>query len=143
MTPFDRAVRAEVYRLLADGVGQVDATALGRSGGWDPRQVAASLERLEAQHRIALLPGTHRVWMAHPFSGIDTGYRAHIGTRSWPANCAWDALAIVALLGDGAGRATGRGGHIDWNIEDGLVSPDGLVHLLVPAARFWDDIGFT
>ena len=143
MTPFDRAVRAEVYRLFADGVEQVDATAVSRSGGWDRRQVETSLVSLEAQHRLALLPDTHRVWMAHPFSGIDTGYRAHINGRSWFANCAWDALAIVALLGDGTGRATGRDGLVDWHIEGGLVSPNGLVHLLVPAARFWNDIGFT
>lgn len=92
---------------------------------------------------IALLPGTKRVWMAHPFSGIDTGYRAHVDGRSWLANCAWDALAIVSLLGDGIGRATGRDGIVDWHIEGGQVSPNGLVHLLVPARRFWNDIGFT
>lgn len=102
-----------------------------------------SLESLETQHRIALLPDTHRVLMAHPFSGLDTGYRAHIDERSWLANCAWDALAIVALLGEGTGRATGRDGIIHWHIEGGRVSPNGLVHLLVPAKRFWNDIGFT
>lgn len=143
MTPFDRAVRAEVYRLFVDGVEQVDASAISRARGWDSRQVESSLARLEAQHRIALLPDTKRVWMAHPFSGTDTGYQAHVDRRSWLANCAWDALAIVALLGDGTGRVTGRDGIIDWRIEGGRVFPNGLIHLLVSAVRFWDDIGFT
>lgn len=143
MTPFDRAVRAEVYRLFADGLEEVDAAAISRAGGWDRQEVESSLERLEAEHRVALLPDTRRVWMAHPFSGTDTGYRAHVDRRSWHANCAWDALAIVALLGDGTGRVTGRDGIIDWKIERGRVSPNGLIHLLVPAMRFWDDIGFT
>lgn len=143
MTPFDRAVRAEVYRLLVDGLEQVDATAISRAGGWDRQQVESSLERLEAEHRVALLPDTKRVWMAHPFSGIDAGYRAHVDGRSWHANCAWDALAIVALLGDGTGRVTGRDGVIDWQVERDRVAPNGLIHLLVPAIRFWDDIGFT
>lgn len=143
MTPFDRAVRVEVYRLFVDGTEQVDASAIGRAGGWARHEVESSLERLEDEHRLALFPDSKRVWMAHPFSAVDTGYRAHVGGRSWLANCAWDALAIVALLGDGAGRATGRGGIIDWHIERGRVSPNGLIHLLVPAGRFWDDIGFT
>lgn len=143
MTPFDRAVRAEVYRLFADGLEDVDASAISQAGGWDRQEVEPSLERLEAEHRLALLPDTRRVWMAHPFSGTDTGYQAQIGGRSWHANCAWDALAIVGLLGEGTGHVTGRDGIIDWKIERGRVSPNELIHLLVPAVRFWDDIGFT
>jgi hypothetical protein len=143
MTPFDRKVRAEIYRLFAEGLVSVDAEAIARSGNLARQLVEQSLVRLEADHRIVLLPDTQRVMMAHPFSGVDTGYRAQINGRSWFANCAWDALAIVALLGDGTGRATGRDGVIDWSVVGGRVSPDGLVHLLVPAAQFWDDIGFT
>lgn len=143
MTPFDRAVRAEIYRLFAGGMVGVDAGELARSRAWDQRKVEESLESLEAEHRIVLVAGSHRILMAHPFSGVDTGYQAHIDTRSWFANCAWDALAIIGLLGNGRGRATGREGDTDWSIEGGRVAPNGIVHLLVPALRFWDDIGFT
>ncbi len=78
--------------------------------------------------------------MAHPFSGVDTGHTATIGDRTWWANCAWDALAILALLGDGVARCPGE---IEWVVADGAVSPLGFVHLLVPASRFWDDVVFT
>ena len=143
MTPFERAVRAEIYRQFAGGEVDVGAAELARARAWDRHEVERALESLQAQHRISLAPGSHQVAMAHPFAGIDTGYRAHIDSGSWFANCAWDALAIVALLGHGDGRASGRKGDIDWMVEDGLVSPTGLVHLLVPARHFWDDIGFT
>lgn len=143
MTPFERSVRAEVYRLFAGGTVQVDAGAVARAKGWNHQEVEKSLTSLEAQHRVALATGTHRVLMAHPFAGVDTGYRAHVGSRSWFANCAWDSLAIVALLGNGDGRATGEEWGIEWSIEGGRVSPNGIVHLLVPARHFWDDIGFT
>ena len=66
-----------------------------------------------------------------------------IGDRTWFANCAWDALAILALLGDGKAIATGAAGELVWTVEDGKVSPRGIVHLLVPAKNFWDDVGFT
>lgn len=78
--------------------------------------------------------------MAHPFSGVPTRYRASIGDDWWHANCAWDALAILSLLGDG--EVTGPNGRL-WHTFRGEVSPDGIVHLVVPARSFWDDVEFT
>lgn len=143
MTPFDRQVRAQVYRMMAGGASTVDATAVGESRGWDVPEVEASLGRLANEHRIALVDGGFQVWMAHPFSGIETNYQAVIGDRSWYANCAWDALAILTLLGNGEARATGAAGELVWKVENGKVTPRGIIHMLVPAANFWDDIGFT
>lgn len=122
---------------------QVDAESLAIARGWDREKVESSIERLAQEHLIAIIPDTSRVWMAHPFSGVETGYVARIGTSNWNANCAWDALAIIALLGSGNGRATGPGGDFAWQIHNGEVSPSGVVHLLVPARDFWQDIGFT
>ena len=84
---------------------------------------------------IKLAEGSHRVEMAHPFSGVNTGYRSVVGDRSWNANCAWDALAILALMGDGEAYAPGADGDLAWTVDDGKVSPDGVVHLLIPASR--------
>ncbi len=81
--------------------------------------------------------------MAHPFSGVETGYTATVAGRSWYANCAWDALAILALMGDGQVVLNVGGEELVWSVEDGRVSPEGVIYLKVPARRFWDDIGFT
>jgi hypothetical protein len=143
MTAFDRQVRAQIYRLFGDGVTVVDAAATARAGGWVAEDVEASFDRLAEAHLIKLAEGSHRVEMAHPFSGANTGYRSVVGDRSWNANCAWDALAILALMGDGEAFAPGDDGDVVWAVDDGNVSPDGVVHLLIPASRFWDDIGFT
>jgi hypothetical protein len=143
MTPFDRQVRAQIYKLLAGGAATVDAAVIANSRGWDTPEVEVSLIRLAAAHVIALVDQTTRVWMAHPFSGVETAYQAVIGDRSWYANCAWDALAILALLGDGEARASDPGEELVWRVEDGGVTPSGIVHLLVPAKNFWEDIGFT
>jgi hypothetical protein len=32
---------------------------------------------------------------------------------------------------------------IRFEVEDGRVAADAIVHFLVPAKRFWDDMGFT
>lgn len=139
MSPFDREIRALVYVLFWEGARRVDARALAERSGRPKGSVADALTRLTAEHRLALT-AEGDVWMAHPFSGVETGYRSVIGDRSWFANCAWDALAILSLLGDG--RAEGPHGLV-WEVRDGTVEPDGVVHLLVPAAHFWDDVGFT
>lgn len=141
MTPFDRRVRAQVYRLLLGGAASVDSIVVADSRGWDPGEVEASFDRLSAEHRLALVPGSHRIWMAHPFSGVETGHRSIVGESSWNANCAWDALAILALLGDG--ETVAPDGQPRWSVSSGAVDPAGYIHLLVPARSFWQDIGFT
>ncbi|MCZ6505282.1 MAG: hypothetical protein ACE1Y8_01355 [Acidimicrobiia bacterium] len=143
MTAFDRQVRAQIYRLFSEGMTVVDGAAMTESRGWVAKEVEASLDRLAEAHLIKLAEGSHRVEMAHPFSGTHTGYRSVVGDRSWNANCAWDALALLALMGDGEAFAPGADGDLVWTVDDGNVSPDGVVHLLIPASRFWDDIGFT
>ena len=92
-----------------------------------------------------LRPGTDDLWMAHPFSAIETDFVVRSGDRSWFANCVWDGLSILALAGDGAleTHSPATGEPIRFDVRNRIVSGDGLVHFLVPAARFWDDIGFT
>ena len=139
MTRLEQEVRAKVYEMFRHGAVEITPDAVAAEGGWSRVAVKQALANLAAQHRLALKPDG-AVWMAHPFSGVETGYRAHVGEQVWNANCAWDALAILALFGDG--RAEGPNGLM-WSVRDGLVEPDGLVHLLVPVREFWDDIGFT
>jgi hypothetical protein len=137
VTPLE--VRAEIYDAFIDGVSQVDASVLARRSGWVENEIGVALERLADEHRIALTRDGS-VWMAHPFAGVPTSYRSVRGDRHWYANCAWDALGILALVGDGEVH---KDGGLLWQVEGGLVSPNGYVHLLVPARSFWDDIGFT
>lgn len=139
MTPFDRTVRARIFELLVAQVRRVDSEVLALSSEWDPERVSGSLLRLAEEHRIAL-SADGAVSMAHPFSGVPTPYWSEIEERWWWANCAWDCLAILALLGDG--EAHGPNGLV-WKVENGEVHPGGIVHLLVPARSFWVDVGFT
>ena len=86
--------------------------------------------------------------MAHPFSGIETDFMVTIGDRRWFANCVWDGLSILALFGGRLGGsldthspATGKG--LRFEISERTVHGLGVVHFLVPALHFWDDIGYT
>ena len=47
-------------------------------------EVEKSLQRLADSHHIALAPGSHSIWMAHPFAGIPTNFVAEInGKKYW------------------------------------------------------------
>jgi len=62
--------------------------------------VTAVLHELETARHIALVPGSARILMAFPFSAIATPFRVTTRGQEYFANCAWDAVAFHAMLGD-------------------------------------------
>jgi Alkylmercury lyase len=146
MTTFERDVRAAVYRHLLDTGGAPPAEDLAVVLDASPDAVRSALRALADDHALVLQPDGASIRMAHPFSGVATDARVAIGARTWFANCVWDGLSIVGLLG-GTGclstHSPATGAPIVFDVADHVVRGDGIAHFLVPAARFWDDIGFT
>jgi hypothetical protein len=67
--------------------------------------------------------------------------------REWYANCAWDAFGILAAF-DVDGHVTSScpdcGVQVEIDVRNREpVDDDHVVHVNVPAAHWWDDIGFT
>ena len=108
------------------------------------------LTDLEAAHHIALVPGTARILMAFPFSAIATPFRTTVRGRTYFANCAWDAIAFHAMLGD-AIRVESFCHHcaapIELELRDGRatrVDPsETLVYFALPPTQWWGDIVTT
>ena len=48
--------------------------------------VESAYERLANTHHIALAPGSHGVWMAHPFSGLPTNYVTEVEYKRYYGN---------------------------------------------------------
>jgi len=142
---FERRVRAAVYASLRDEAAAPTVARLAADLGAACEEVVAALRVLADLHCLVLVPGTESIWMAHPFSGLETDFRVTVGTRRWFANCVWDGLALLALLGDGslATHSPATGEPLGFEAHGGRVRGDGVVHFLVPARRFWDDIGHT
>ena len=143
----DTAVRVELYRFfVAEGRPPVPAE-VAEALGTDQASAEDSLRRLAGAHVLVLAPGSRYIWMANPLSAIPTSFRVEIGGRRFFGNCIWDALGIVAMLG-GTGTVTTwcPDCHEVMSVkiaENRLASGEGVVHFAVPAARWWDDIGFT
>lgn len=138
----DRRLRHEIYTAFA-ATGEAPTGAQLAQWAGSATAVHAGLRRLHDIHAIVLdASGTIR--MALPFSAVATDHRVTAGSRSWWANCAWDALAIPALLGiDAAISSTwlDTGEPVDLAVVDGdLTSTRGFVRFAVPARQWWDDI---
>lgn len=142
---FGRRVRAHVIRALYDTSKAPSSDDVAAALGSSTDAVRGALHTLADEHLLALLPGADSVWMAHPFSAVPTDFAVHSGERSWWANCVWDGLSILGLVGDGwlETHSPQSKDAIRLAVEGGRVTGDATVHFLVPARRFWDDIGFT
>jgi hypothetical protein len=143
----DAAVRLVVYRFFVDRRRPPVPTEVAETVATDQAAVEDSLRRLAEAHVLVLAPGTPYVWMASPLSAIPTPFQVEIGGRRFFRNCIWDALGVVAMLG-GTGTVTTRCPDCREQMsvtvaENRVASGEGVVHFAVPAAHWWDDIGFT
>ena len=113
---------------------------LAEAAGIDPADVPAALQELHDQRLLVLRDGQIR--MANPFSAVPTDYVAVVNGRRHFGNCIWDALGIVAMLG-GIGRVEKDDLRVECAVRRVSAPRDYVVHFLVPAAHWWDDIFFT
>ena len=107
-------------------------------------------KRQQLQGRTGLLvleEDGHSIRMASPFSGVATQHVIEAEGVRYYANCAWDALGVVAALQRPStvySRCEQSGEPLI--MEVGRYGPgrsDWLFHCHVPAANWWDDIVFT
>ena len=116
-------------------------------------EVQNTFDELHTMRLLVPEPGDRsRIRMVAPFSAVPTSFKVHVNGqrfdgRRYDANCAWDALGILAALhSDGMVRA--RDGHSREAMT--LVIRNGapkltpcVIHFAVPAAHWWDDAIYT
>jgi hypothetical protein len=119
------------------------ATQLGGTGA----DIRRALAGLKIGKTVLPHPATGEIWMAGPFASAPTGYSVSNGRVTWWANCAWDMLGVAALVDQPvqlSARCTDCGEEFDVPLDPSNAQlPDWVVHFLVPAQRWYDDIGFT
>ena len=145
---FDTRVKMSIYQTIAETTrtptSQEVATMLQASR----KDVETAFQRLHEKRLLVPEPGDpSRIRMAPPFSGIETVFPVHVGTKTYFANCIWDALGIAAALHQDA-MVHASDGHtgepIVLEIKDGAVlSDECVIHFAVPAALWWKDIIYT
>jgi hypothetical protein len=145
LNAYERDIRAAVYASFRDTGRAPTTDELAAAAGAPQETVIAALRALADEHALVLLADGETIRMAHPFSGVATDFHVTAQDRCWTANCAWDGLAILALFGDGRldTHSPATSAPLRFEVVGGRVTGEGLIHFLVPAAHFWDDIGYT
>jgi hypothetical protein len=139
-------VRTAIYARIVQTGHAPAVTELAATLGLAEDAVAEACRTLADAHVIVLRPGTVEIAWAPPFAVVPTPFRAATGAASWYAPCAWDAFGIPAALKRDAvidARCAWSGEPIACGVEHGRAYGDGVIHLLVPAVHFWDDIAYT
>lgn len=144
-TELDRLTRWMVYQHFVQSGAAPPLDRLARLVEAPVPEVGAALERLAAERQLVLRDGA--ILMAPPFGDFESGLRVEARGVTYRAPCAWDALAIAALLESDAvieaDPLVGRG-TIRLEVRDGTLLPTTTaIHFVVPAADFWADITFT
>ena len=85
--------------------------------------------------------------MAGPFAATATQYRVIGKAAGWWANCAWDMFGIGFITGEKTVIETSCTDCDDpWVLSSSPDEPPedkGIVHFLLPAREWYQDIGFT
>ena len=147
MDSFLRDLRLYIYAQMVETSAAPSAADSARALGCPVADSEAGYQALADARMIVLRPGTTTIWMAMPFSNVQTAYTVIAGGRAYYANCAWDAFGVPAILGADARIFTtcaDCGGALERKVAAGrLTETRGLVHFALPARRWWEDVGFT
>ncbi len=140
-------IRAFVYRHFAETTRPPTVEETAAQFSLTRKEAAAAYDELNRRHAFFLQPGTHDIAMAWPFSASTTRFKVHANTKTYFANCAWDALGIpVVLHTDAEVEATCAQSRekISIMVRGGEVQSESiLVHFLVPFRDWYNDLPFT
>lgn len=147
MAELDNQVRVAIYERFVDEGKPPSAAEVAEALSIRTEEAEGAFRRLEEAHVIVLMPGTLEVWMAPPLSAVPTPFEVETPRGDHWGNCIWDGLGIVSMLGgDGIveTKCPDCEEPMTLRVENyELVDSDGVAHFAVPAARWWENIGFT
>ncbi len=146
MDQADIDLRNATYHRFVE-LGRAPTPAeVGDDAGLAAEAVTGGWCRLHDAHALVLDAGG-AIAMANPFAGRPTPFRVEANSRSWFANCGWDAFGIGAALGvDSVIHTTclDCAEPMTLDVRGGLpADATAVFHVLVPATQWWNDIGFT
>ena len=143
----DTRVTTAVYTGVARTGKIPSVSQVAESVGATVEEVKAAHSRLYQRRLLVLEPDGVSIRMAPPFSGVPTQHRVRVGETEYFANCAWDALGILAALhrsGQVISRCEQTHEPLVIRVDERGPEPvPCVIHFAVPAALWWRDIVFT
>lgn len=143
---FDRELRRYTYGKVVETTRAPKVAEAAAELSRSVEEVRAGYARLGESHAIMLDSEDGELWRVAPFSAVPTPFPVRIGAKSWYGNCIWDALGIPAMLGGDAVIAASCAccnEPLPVEVQSGRVMGEGLIHIAVPASRWYEDVVFT
>jgi hypothetical protein len=144
--PTDNDVRLRIYDHFVRHGRPPVPLELAAELGISSAEVEGAYRRLADAHVLVLAPGTPYIWLANPLCALPSPFSVETQGRQWWGVCIWDALGILAMLGVDGTVSTACpdcAEPLQVSVHRGEASGGGVAHYAVPAAHWWDDIGFT
>jgi hypothetical protein len=114
--------------------------------GSPPELAADELAALAHEHAV-VLDAHGRIAFANPFATSPAPYTVATPTRERFAVCVWDGLGVAAALGEDArveSRCPDCQDRLCLEVRRGeLVPTDTVIHYLVPAERWYENLDYT
>lgn len=142
-----QTIRTFIYQRLLDSGFPPSLREIGTFAGLSLTEARAGVANLNVGKTVLVHPTTGEIWMAGPFAAGATPYKVSGKSAQWFANCAWDMLGIPFIAHEEVRietQCTDCGEP--WSFSAGTANPpaaQGIVHFLLPARQWYDDIGFT
>lgn len=147
LSDLEKQVRLFIYEFILGSDRCPTLNEISQQAGLTPLAAQDVLVALEEHSAIVLSRGSGNIWLADPFAALPTPYPVISGSHRWFGMCVWDALGILVVAArDGVAPTLCpvSGEQLELKVEGGfLAAAQGVVHFAVPAAQWWDDIGFT
>lgn len=147
LTDHDKEVRRVIFdALMRTGKAPLSHEVASTLG--TPHEAAReSIQRLADAHMLYLQRGSGEILMAGPFSAVPTAFQVESGGVSYWGNCIWDGMGIPAMLHQDAQITTACGDcgeRMQLHIGSGNLLPaEGIIHFVIPARRWWDNLVYT
>jgi hypothetical protein len=145
LTEQDWTIRTRIYGHFVETGKPPSYEDIAAEIGIGSEEARRAFHRLHEAHTLFLEPGDDVVRMANPFSAVPTPFRVEAGGCSYYANCAWDSLAIPAVLRRDAvihAHLEVTSDTVEIQVVDGEPRPaeDYIVHFAVPFRHWYDDL---
>jgi hypothetical protein len=143
----DQELRLYVYEQMIERGHPPGKHELARRFEVSADEMVERLRRLE-RARALLVASDGRIEAVPPFSALPTPHWVETDRGGFWGHTAWQALAVPVVVEADAqvfSRSGGRREPIELVIRNGKASanPEPIVHVSVPAARWWDDVRYT
>ena len=147
MLPGPVELRIHVYDELLERGSPPTVRELATHFHVSESDARAAIANLKIGKTLLPHPRTGEIWMAGPFSAEPTDYAVTGQRTTWFANCAWDMLGVAIVAREPVSIETRCGDCGDpirlGAVPDRPARDDLVVLFLVPARRWYDDVGFS